>query len=325
MDVSAAWDAAEAQKGIEGFRDVMKQAGSPPDGSQGMPVQVDMTMSVKGRLGKIVAEESARAAELLLRLSRSPRGLSNLSAYRQAYVSRYGQDREVALLDLMDSNRGLRPMSNYGYASVGPDEAKATQRAQILWQLACTALHEGQRVIDLDEKSLAQLETWRPNAETAPVSLDINVLVGASSSEAIDTGDFTMVIGPNLGAQATGRNVARFVDLLTPNGRTALMQAAAAEQAHSPDALLAEFVYLPSNLRSANVVIRPPIHSYEVAVGVSAGVPPEKIIPLDELVVGVEQEHFYVRWPAVGKRVIFFSGHMLNYQNAPLLAVFSWI
>jgi hypothetical protein len=169
-----------------------------------MPVQVDMAMSVKGRLGKIVAEESARAAELLLRLSRSPRGLSNLSAYRQAYVSRYGQDREVALLDLMDSNRGLGPMSNYGYASVGPDEAKATQRAQILWQLACTALHEGQRVIDLDEKSLAQLETWRPNAETAPVSLDINVLVGASSSEAIDTGDFTMVIGPNLGRRQLG-------------------------------------------------------------------------------------------------------------------------
>jgi hypothetical protein len=51
-----------------------------------MPVQVDMAMSVKGRLGKIVAEESARAAELFLRLSRSPRGLSNLSAYRQASI-----------------------------------------------------------------------------------------------------------------------------------------------------------------------------------------------------------------------------------------------
>ncbi len=131
-----------------------------------------------------------------------------------------------------------------------------------------------------------------------------------------------MVIGPNLGAQAAGRNLARFVDLLAPDGSTALMQTAAAEQAHAPDALLAEFVYLPTSLHSANVVIRPPIRSYEVAVDVSAGVPYENIIPLDELVVGVEQGRFYVRWPAAGKRVIFFSGHMLNYHQAPAVGRF---
>ena len=203
----------------------------------------------------------------------------------------------------------------------GPDAAKAAQRAQTLLQLACTALHDRQRVVDLDGKSLAQLETWRPNVETAPVSLDINLLVGARSASAIDAGDFTIVIGPNLGAQAAGRNLARFSDMLTPDGPAALIQAAAAEQAHAPDALMAEFVYLPSSLRSANVIIRPPNRSYEV-VGVSAGVPPSNIIPLDDLVVGVEPGRFYVRWPAAGKRVIFSSGHMLNYHHAPAVGRF---
>jgi thiopeptide-type bacteriocin biosynthesis protein len=317
LSAAAAWDRLESPDSVESFRALLTQAGCSADGSKGTPVQVDMAMSVEGRVGKAVAEEAARAAELLLRLSPSPYGLSSLTAYRQAFVNRYGHDREVALLELMDPNRGLGPLSNYGHAAVGPDAVKAAQRAQTLLQLACTALHDRQQVIHLDEKSLTQLETWRPNMKTAPVSLDINLLLGAPSSAAIGAGDFTVIIGPNLGAQAAGRNLARFSDLLTPDGPEALLQAAAAEQAHAPDALLAEFVYLPSSLRSANVVIRPSILSYEVVLGVSAGVPPSNTIPLDELVVGVENDRFYVRWPAAGKRVIFFSGHMLNYHHAP--------
>jgi thiopeptide-type bacteriocin biosynthesis protein len=322
LSAAAAWDRVESEEVVESFRALLSQAGSPSDGSKGTPIQVDMAMSVEGRLGEAVAEESARAAELLLRLSPSPYGLSPLAAYRQAYVNRYGHDREVTLLELMDPSRGLGPMSNYSHAAVGPDAAKAAQRAQTLLRLACTALHDRKRVVDLDGKSLAQLETWRPNAETAPVSLDINLLVGARSAAAIDAGDFTIVIGPNLGAQAAGRNLARFSDMLTPDGPAALIKAAAAEQAHAPDTLMAEFVYLPSSLRSANVIIRPQIRSYEVAIGVSAGVPPSNIIPLDELVIGVEQGRFYVRWPAAGKRVIFSSGHMLNYHQAPAVGRF---
>ena len=76
-------------------------------------------------------------------------------------------------------------------------------------------------------------------------------------------------------------------------------------------------MYLPPNFRSANVVIRPPVRSYEIPLGVPAGVPPSHVIPLDELVAGVENGRFYLRWPAAGKRVIVSSGHMLNLHTAP--------
>jgi thiopeptide-type bacteriocin biosynthesis protein len=317
LSAAAAWDRLESEDGIESFRALLTHAGSPVDGSKGTPVQVDMAMSVDGRLNRAVAEEAARAAELLLRLSPSPYGLSSLIAYRQAFVNRFGHDREVALLELMDPSRGLGPPANYAHAAVGTDATKAVQRAQTLLQLACTSLHDRQKVVCLDEKALVALETWHPETNTAPVSLDINLFVAARSYGAIDTGDFTVVIGPNLGAQAAGRNLARFSDLLTTDGKTALLEVSAAEQAHAPDALLAEFVYLPSSLRSANVAIRPPVHSYEAVLGASAGVPYSNTIPLDELVVGVKQDRFYVRWPSAGKRVIFSSGHMLNYHHAP--------
>ena len=96
----------------------------------------------------------------------------------------------------------------------------------------------------LDEKCMARLETWRPNLETAPLSMDINILVAAASAAAIDKGDFMVVVGPNLGAMAAGRNLGRFADLLGADGQRALAETAAAERAHGEDNLWAEVVYL---------------------------------------------------------------------------------
>jgi thiopeptide-type bacteriocin biosynthesis protein len=313
----SAWDRVEAADISQTFGVLLAQAGVPADSAKGTPVQVDMATSVEGHMGNALAVEAARAAELLLRLSPSPRGLSSLASYRQSFIGRYGHDREVPLLELLNPHRGLGAPSMHDHGATGPEPAKAAERAQTLLQLACSALHNRERAVLLDEKSLARLETWRPDVETAPLSMDINILVAAASAAAIDNGDFMVVVGPNLGAMAAGRNLGRFADLLGADGQQALERTAAAERAHAPDNLWAELVYLPPNFRSANVVIRPPVQSHEIALGVTAGVPPSNVIPLNELVVGIENNRFYVRWPAADKRVRFSSGHMLNFHNAP--------
>jgi lantibiotic biosynthesis protein len=58
----------DSPESAAGFTALLATAGAPADGSQQTPVQVDMAMSVEGRLGGSLAEEAARAAELLLRL-----------------------------------------------------------------------------------------------------------------------------------------------------------------------------------------------------------------------------------------------------------------
>ena len=322
LNAASAWDRMDAVESAAGFTALLASAGAAVDGSQQTPVQVDMEMSVRGRVGANVAREAARAAELLLRLSLAPRGLASLAAYRQAFVSRYGYDRDVPVLELFDPQAGLGAPSAHAHGNTGPDPAKAAQRAQTLLQLASTALHQRQRVVHLDEDCLARLETWAPQPENAPLSLDINFLVEASSSLAVDAGDFTLVVGPNLGAWAAGRNLGRFAGLLGAEGTASLERAAAAEQAHAPDHLWAEMVYLPANLRSANVIIRPQVRTYEAALGISPGVPPARVIPLEELLAGVENGHFYIRWSATGQRVRFCSGNMLNLSNAPPLGRF---
>src|ERR1051325_2367198 len=86
LTAASAWDRMQPEESLEAFGDLLAQAGVSPDKSRDTPIQVDMTMSVEGRLGNAISVEAARAAELLLRLTPMPTGLSALASYRQNFL-----------------------------------------------------------------------------------------------------------------------------------------------------------------------------------------------------------------------------------------------
>jgi thiopeptide-type bacteriocin biosynthesis protein len=322
LDAAAAWDALPGEAAAETYPRLVAQANAAASAPSGTPFMVDMALGLQGqRMHHAVGAEAARAAELLLRLTPLPAGMPFLSGYRQAFEGRYGHDREVPVLELLDPHFGLGPPSGYNGAS-GIAHAKYAQRSQTLLDLAVTAMRERRRVVELDPDTLARLEMWPPTPGTAPPSLDINVFVAARSAAALDAEDFQVIVGPNLGASAAGRNLGRFADLLAPDAVAALGRTARGEEGQTPHQVWAELVYLPRRFRTANVAIRPPVRSYEIALGVSPGVADSHVIPLDELVVGVRQGRFYVHWPSCGVDVIVCAGHMLNHMNAPAVVRF---
>jgi len=324
LAATSRWDRAPHTETIREFRALLKTVDCPEDGSKELPCQIDMAIETDGAMGSIIAMEAARAAELLLRLSPSPRGLSSLAAYRNAFLSRYGYEREVPLTELLDPARGLGPASMHGQAFTGPDQATAAKRNRTLIALACSALHNRQTSLLLDETTISKLETCKPTMENVPSSVDINLLIAAKSAAAIDKGEFTAVIGPNLGAWAACRNFGRFAHLLPDNAGAALLRRSARieETSHFQDHLWAEIVYLPASVRSANVAVRPAARCHEVFLGVTPSVPEECVIALEDLVVGVADDRFYIRSQKNRKRVRFVSGHMLNYHGAPAVAQF---
>jgi lantibiotic biosynthesis protein len=319
LEAMEGWDALPPEEGAATYRELAAQANSVNGSTPSEPLlQTDMALALGGRcVARIVGEEVARAGELLLRLSPLPAGLPQLEAYRQAFVSRYGHEREVPLLEMLDPNFGLGPPSGHGHGAASIDPERSALRQRTLHELATNALRDRRLVVELDEETLARLETWTPSSDTAPASLDISAFVAARSAEAVDAGEFQVIIGPNLGASAAGRNLGRFADLLGPEAEVALGRVAHAEAEHTPDRLRAELVYLPHRFRSANVVVRPAVRSYEIVLGTSAGVSPSKVIPLDELAVGIRNGHFYVRWLAEDVEIIAYAGHMLNNMQAP--------
>ncbi|MBT2546601.1 lantibiotic dehydratase [Streptomyces sp. ISL-44] len=72
------------------------------------PLQVDTALPLAAcDVSRKVADEAVRAAELLLRLTPLPFGLPQISAYRRAFEVRYGTDRDVSVLELLDPVTGL--------------------------------------------------------------------------------------------------------------------------------------------------------------------------------------------------------------------------
>ncbi|WP_414168167.1 lantibiotic dehydratase [Streptoverticillium reticulum] len=324
LEEMSTWDRLPAEEGAAGYPELAARARSAqpavPADAAAHPVQVDMAVPLAARhVGRAVAAEAARAAELLLRLSPAP-GAGGLDAYRQAFRARYGPGREVPLLELLDPETGLGPPGHVHGS--GPGGHRQQIRSRTLQNLALEALRDHRTAVELDAETLSRLETWTPAPATAPISLDLSVFVLAASAEAVDAGDFTVVVGPNLGGPAAGRNLGRFADLLGPDAEAALRAAAAAEAAVCPGRLWAEVVYRPRRARSANVAVRPPVRDHELALGTVPGGPAEGRVPVRELVVGLHDDRFTLRWPARDLEVTPCAGHMLNTRHAPAVARF---
>lgn len=293
---------------------------APGSGPRRHPAQVDLALRLGGReISHLVGEEAARAAETLLRLSPWPSGTPIPAGYAQAFEQRYGTGREVPLLELLSPDFGLGPPSGFPVAVTTAGQTRP-ERHHTLRDMALDALREGRHTVRLTDDLVERLQTCSPETRF-PRSLDVSVFVLAKSAAALDEGDFRLVVGPNVGAAAAGRNAARFAALLGPRTTAALHRLASAE-ARGSGQLWAEVSYLPEQLRSANVLVRPLVRSHEIALGTTSGAPRRFTVPLDELTVTVRDGRLRLRWPGRGVDVVACSGHMLNTLQAPAVCRF---
>ncbi|MFI1154947.1 lantibiotic dehydratase [Streptomyces sp. NPDC020817] len=283
---------------------------------RGGPYQTDAALTLRGHaLRATVGAEAARAAELLLRLSPYPAGSPQLAGYRKAFQGKYSAGCHVPLLDMLDPETGLGPLSEQhadGVATRTPG-----RRNRLLIDLALRANRDHRTVVELTDQHLEDLAGPSAAPDDYPPSLELSLFIAAASLERLDAGDFQLVIGPNVGSAEAGRHLGRFADLLGLPAYRALEETVRSAAELDPDTLPVEVVYQPAASRSANVVIRPALRSHECVLGTLPGVPWERVVPLSELVVSVCSGRFVVSWPAAGTEVVAVQGHMLNLMAAP--------
>jgi len=321
LDALAEWDRLPLDERSGAWSHLLDRARAVHPGAKPKnALQTDLALPLTGtRVHAAVGIEAARAAELLLRLSPFHGGPPHLERYRLAFEGRYGRDRWVPLLELLDPDVGLGPPDTT--ADPGSDPRADPRRQRLLCELAIGALRDHRLAIELDDKLLDQLAIWKPGTTPCPSSLDVPIFVAASSSQAIDAGAFQVIVGPAV-ATAAGRIVGRFADLLEPAARLALEAAADVESSLEPHCVQAEVVYPSQRARSANVAIRPSVRTYEIVIDTLPGVPDDRVVPLDQLAVGLCDGRLAVRWPARDVEVTGTQGHMLNHAGAPPVARF---
>lgn len=294
-----------------------------------LPLQVDSVLQMNGlALHRAIGCAAAQAAAFLLRATPQPTGSHHLQEYRLLFLEKYGEQAEMPLLDLLSPENGLDAPNGYKNPPRTYDRPfsfqtpNAVSRDQLLLRLVTEAVNQRSLEVELTEEIQQQLERWSPKLEEAPLSLEIYLQLHACSLKAIDRGEWTAVVGRNCGSPSGGRTFGRFFDVLGEPGMGYLRDLATCEEALQPDVIFAELSYQPRHARLANVAIRPPLRSYEIAVGVTPSVPSEHVLTLNDLVVGIHNGRFALRSLRLGKQVRVCQSHMLNESLAPNICRF---
>ncbi|MFH9089090.1 lantibiotic dehydratase [Streptomyces sp. NPDC017673] len=225
------------------------------------PVQVDLGLDVRVTLPPAVATEVERAAEVLTRMAARRPGPDFLAAYHADFLERYGTQRAVPLLELLDPDRGLGAPA--GYRHPGGAARKPVSRPLVpdgidalliaLAQETCL-LCEDEIVLDdtLVRALCGEAGSADGGSRTGSTlqSFDLLTHLLADSTACLARGDFQLVV---LGVRTqAGAYAGRFAHLLPtgPDGHTQLLRDLPVRQ---PSAVRAQLVFAPLQPRAANV------------------------------------------------------------------------
>ncbi|WP_260634838.1 lantibiotic dehydratase [Streptomyces angustmyceticus] len=286
-------------------------------------VQVDTVWDARPVLPRPVLREVERAATVLWRTSLIRPGSPHLRDYHERFLERYGTERAMPVLELLDPVRGLGLPQ--GYAEGAPPQRVphpgAERRDQVLAELFLGAARrgpDGVAEVVLDDAAVRALEEVRgagPDTRTPPASLELGAELVAHSPEALWAGDFHLVLGTNPGSPLAGATFSRFVPALGAAGAELVRDLIRrGERARDGRATVSAAVaYRPRAVRSTNVATVPQWPAHRIPLGVGPAATPDTTdLPLDELAVLADLEGLRLVQPAGGRGVRPVSYSMLN-------------
>lgn len=250
------------------------------------PVTVDLRLDCDLVLPQAVAGEAAAAAKALVRLSPAPTGNASWREYHGRFLSRYGPGTPVAVEQLIDPTSGLGFPRHFTQPSPGAREL--LPRDEGLLALAQQAALDGVVEVVLDENRLAELAG---GAGQRPVSaVDLWVDVRASTTAALDAGDFTLAV---CGFGRLAANTGRFLHLLDEPDRQQVTELYAELPTGVHGALAAQLSFPPQQVRQENVQRVPPVLPDVIALA-EHGEPTAHRIPIEDLAVVADPKRLYV-------------------------------
>jgi len=272
--------------------------------------QVDLTRVAAGAsLGHEVVNEILRGTELLHRLAYRGARTTPLERFAERFQTRY-EDERVPLLEALDPDLGISfdgddTAPSPLLADLGARNGTARRSADwgaredhLLGRVLQTQA-AGRDELVLDQRDLEKLE--RDGGPPLPDAFAAMAVLAGRSRDAIAAGRFRVLIlgtfGPS-GARLLGRFCHTDAQL-----RALVEEHLRAEEALDQDAVFAEIVHLP-RARDVNVIARPVMREYEITCAGGSGVPPERRIPLSDLLVSVRDGRVVLHSLRLGRRVM---------------------
>ncbi|WP_026887551.1 lantibiotic dehydratase [Clostridium beijerinckii] len=287
-------------------------------------LQVDMKLNLKEKiLSTKVIDEMNDLINILLTLSTPYKNKdSYLKRYKNDYIERYGQDREVELLEMLDNDRGIGAPIGYAHPQNNRDEytvlnTEINEKLKRYFSDKYIDAVKNKKSIIITDKEVKELQLEEYSYNEIPNSLEINLIIKSNSKDNIDN-NLKYYIGPNFGSEHAGKSFGRFSYMMKEATECFnILSKDELEKKISDDYVTCELVYLPSDARIANVSRNIHRSQYELALFINNSMDDDHRLYLDDIVIGLENDRFYAKSKSLNKRLIITMNNMLNIEFAP--------
>ncbi len=328
-------DAQSGSSRVPLYRGIAEAAASlPGDHNRDHLIQVDLLKPASQcTLAPDALDELWPALELLQCIHRTSTTSTTLSHFAAAYKERY-EDQELPLAEVLDDDCGIgfehtdTPSAHLeslldDFVAGNTDSASPIEWSRwdtLMLQRLQAAWSAGDPEIALDTSEIAEFMS----SEQAPLppAFSVRIAISAHPSDRIMERPLIFLEGA-IGASASPL-LGRFCDadpllLLRLRNHIALE-----EKTDDSEAIFAEIVHMPEG-RMGNVICRPHLRDYEIPILSTSSLPPERQIPLSDLLVSIQGGRIRLRSRRLGGEVLPRLSSAHNFGSSRNLKVYKFL
>lgn len=291
--------------------------------------QVDMIKPVdRAVLGEKVVEEFLKAIDLLCRVGEADEP-AELRLFREAFSNRY-EGALVPILEALDEDVGVgfgrfstdcsTLLRGIAVGGGGTPALPLSNWHAFLLKKLVEEVRAGTPELRLDPTDLPG--STSSYHSRLPDSFSLSATLAAASAAAVEAGEFDLYLtgggGPS-GARLFGRFCQADPDL-----ERCVRGLLHKEESNNPNAIYAEVVYLPEG-RLGNVLCRPVLRQYEIPYLARSGAPPDRQLPMSDLLVGVSGGRIILYSKRLGREVIPRLTNAHGFVNPALPPVYRFL
>lgn len=234
-------------------------------------------------VSKNVGDAVAKAADLLVRLSRHRYSQTRLPEFRDEFIARY-EYRKIPLLEAIDADLGIGFFQDM---NDGTHSHPPGNRMDLLSKIAGKSLSAKQINAKLTDDDIEYMTASLPEFNYPP-SMDVFVSVLADSQDAIDKGNFKIAVNAVAGVNHGGRSLGRFSNFIKEPFDKILKKAAELESKVYPGFTLADMVFYPKTVRASGIMDHPRTLSSEIVLNVPPSDNDTSVIMISDLQLGID-------------------------------------
>ncbi len=165
------------------------------------PLAADLRLDGDVQIPEHVAVEVSYAATALMRLTRQPTGSAVWRDYYIAFCDRYGINTSVPISDAVNPETGLGLPATYPGSTATTNSSGPSEHDERLLALAWGAMADNSREIVLTDQIIQSLAVGDPTVERSiPPHAEVTAQIRATSTDALDRGDYTLAVRPGRSA-----------------------------------------------------------------------------------------------------------------------------